>query len=170
MKRRKNESKYKDHVEEFVKEKIQRPELTMKSFCKQKTICYDYFLRYFKANPKCAEAILNGQRQRYHWRSVDVDDALYKKALAGDPRAMDLWYAKMENWNRQQPQPVTTIQIVLGPGMLSEDEKQVVEVRGTVKRDEPLEIEGQEIPLLENGASQVTRDGSEVGKGNKVLS
>lgn len=146
MAKGKRKSKYTDLIQEFIQEKIENPRLPIKDFCKRRNVNYEPFFRVLKKDPKHMEAILNGIRKRHHEMSIEVDMALYDKARSGDPRAIDLWYKRIEGWNPQQPPPVTTIQIVLSEGMVSPDEKRVIEMKTTSRQ----EIEGDEIlfPLL----------------------
>lgn len=93
-----HKSKYDGVIQEFIEAKIENPRLPIKDFCKRKNVNYEPFFRVLKKDPKHMESILNGIRKRYHERSIEVDEALYQKALRGDPRAMRLWYEKMEDW------------------------------------------------------------------------
>jgi hypothetical protein len=96
---------------------------------------YDHLLGKY---PKIMEIILNGIRKRYHSRSIEIDEALYQKALKGDPRAIELWYRKLEAWSpNPPPEGGTTIRIIFGSGFPDEE---VIEV----KRGGPTEIVGDE--------------------------
>jgi len=64
------------------------------------------------------ESILNGIRKRYHERSIDVDEALYQKALRGDPRAIELWYKRMENWNPKEQHEEREITFIISSSLV----------------------------------------------------
>jgi hypothetical protein len=65
------------------------------------------------------ETILKGIRKRYHERSIEVDETLFKKAQQGDPRAIDLCYQRMENWKMNNP-PDSKILVII-PSYLAPD-------------------------------------------------
>ena len=135
------DSKYKDLVKEFIELKIENPKLSVRKFSDVKKIPHQSFDNVLCKNPLIWENILSETRKRYHLKSADVDESLYQKALKGDPRAIELWYKFMEKWNPSEPHAGgTIIQIVFGPGMCSEDEQTLIEM----KKVGPTEIIGDE--------------------------
>jgi len=92
--------KYDGLIQEFIREKIEDPRLSISQFCKNKNIPYESFKKILGKNPKIMERILNGVRKRYHGRSLEIDEVLYQKALQGDPRAPKLWDKRMGAWKR----------------------------------------------------------------------
>jgi hypothetical protein len=122
--------------------------INLKTFVNSKTLSdgqKQYFLHEFiKTNhPDFWEKVLTLSRQHYQSNSVEVDAALIKKCMAGDPRAIELYYKRIENWNPQQSQPVMEVKITLTQGMLSggQIDDNVIEIKQTTKKDENLQIE-----------------------------
>jgi len=98
-----------------------------------------YFLHgYLKNKPEFWETVLNLTRSHYHSNSIQIDEALKKKCLEGDPRAIKLYYERIEGWISQISSPVTNVTLVFSDGMVSDDEKGIIEL----KRVKPIEIEG----------------------------
>ena len=123
-------SKHKEAIKKFIMVKIENPKLSVRKFCDAEGIPHQSFDHLLIKYPQIWETILSETRKRYHLKSMDVDEALYKKALKGDPRAIELWYKHHEKWLPSQEPSVTNIQIVFGPGMISEDEQSIIEMKG----------------------------------------
>jgi hypothetical protein len=132
------ESKYKEAVKKFVVMKVSNPKLSVRKFCDTEGIPHQSFDHLLIKHPIIWETILSETRKRYHLKSMDVDEALYKKALKGDPRAIELWYKHHEKWLPSQESAVTNIQILFAPGMMSEEEQNIVQM----KKIGPTQIEG----------------------------
>lgn len=96
-------SKYEAIIKDFIEAKVANPQAPISEFCEARGVKYNYFLRVLEKNPQIMATILTGVRKRYHKGSVEVDLALLSKAKTGDPRAIELWYKRMESWNIQNP-------------------------------------------------------------------
>jgi hypothetical protein len=57
-------------------------------------------LREWKTgNPRAMEAILGARRSRYADEMIKIDAALLQKAKEGDPKSIQLAWARFENWS-----------------------------------------------------------------------
>ncbi len=144
-----HKSKYDGVILEFVEAKIENPRLPIKDFCKRQNVNYEAFFRVLKKDPKHMESILNGIRKRYHEMSIEVDLALYDKARNGDPRAIDLWYKRIEGWNIQNPHEGNKIIIVfpeglVPPGILSPENEPIRRIEMKTGRNEIIGDEEEE--------------------------
>lgn len=109
---------YQPIVDRFIALKVVEPTIQIKAFCKQQGVDYDCFWQYLKRRPEIAKIILDKIRENYHAASIKVDGALLSKAESGDPRAIELWYKRMENWNMQQYQGLTQINVVVNATLI----------------------------------------------------
>ena len=139
-------SKYKEVIKKFIMVKIENPKLSVRKFCDAEGIPHQSFDHLLIKYPQIWETILSETRKRYHLKSMDVDEALYKKALKGDPRAIELWYKHHEKWLPSQESAVTNIQILFAPGMMSEEEQKVVELKREGK-PEIINVPGEDLLL-----------------------
>ena len=68
------------------------------------------------------QSALAERRRNSAWQSAKVDEALFKKAIAGDVAAIKLWYQRIEGWSEKKqheftdkngnPQRIGTTQIL----------------------------------------------------------
>jgi hypothetical protein len=116
------ESKYNNLIQKFIEAKIENPRLSVRKFSKGEEIPHQSFSKILVKYPQIMEKILNGIRERYQSKSIEIDEALYQRALKGDSRAIELWYKRMERWNPHENEGEDTFTIVYFPGMLNEEE------------------------------------------------
>jgi hypothetical protein len=91
---------------------------------KNKNIPHESFKKIRGKNPKIMERILNSVRKRYHGRSLEIDEALYQKALQGGTHER-LSYG-INEWghgNVQNSQGDSKIVVIIPPELLPMSER-----------------------------------------------
>lgn len=68
-------------------------------FCSRYGIGLDRLLRIKKATVNWAETALELRRKDYTAMTKEIDQALFDKAKAGDPRSVELWYKRFDQWD-----------------------------------------------------------------------
>lgn len=68
-------------------------------WCGQNKISQDALEAWKMANPDAMMKILEARRTRYADQLIKVDQALFEKAKQGDPRSIQLAWARFENWS-----------------------------------------------------------------------
>lgn len=111
-------SKYADKVEKFIAVKILNPKLSIRKFADAEGMPHQTLDAILIKHPEIGQEILKGIRERYHSKSINVDEALYQQSLKGDPRAARLWYEKMEDWNVKAEGGGKTIIVTIDPALL----------------------------------------------------
>ncbi len=113
---------YTIEVPEFIKAKVECPNLPISEFCKTRYLPYNTFKAYLSWHPEIMDEVLTKIRRNYQHSSIGIDKALEKKALEGDPRAIDLWYRRMEAWNPHKGDlgAGTIINVIVSPDILPE--------------------------------------------------
>lgn len=108
---------YLPHLKEFINTKITNPSISVSIFLQSKEIndplVIDAMNQYIHRHPRIMSFILNESRKRYHSQSLEIDRALSNKAIKGDPRAIELWYKRMENWNIQQESQGNQVVVII---------------------------------------------------------
>lgn len=89
--------KYKD-----FRADVENDEQTDAMFCGQHGIAVSDLSHVKKRFPTINEDILAARRSRYAASLAEVDQALFKKAKAGDAKAADLIYRRFESWSPKQ--------------------------------------------------------------------
>ncbi len=149
-------------IQRFIALKIDVPNYTIKEFCLTNNLGYDYFVHQLNADPKVMSAILNGIRRRYHHRSIQVDEALFNAAKAGDAKAIQLWYAKMEQWiPPTKDEGVEEFSFVISNSLLtSDDQSQYRNGMAITLRRGKLALNQDtpdaELPVIEDKATEIT--------------
>ena len=132
-----NRTDWNYYLEEFKEKKITDPDLSVREYAEANNLAYPWFLQKTKLDPKYWEYILNETRKRYHFKSIGVDDALEKKAKTGDPRAIQLWYERMEGWREQNPGGVN-ISFIIPISMIPQG-----------KEDDVIELHAGHRPMID---------------------
>ncbi len=149
-------------IQRFIALKIDDPNYTIKEFCLTNNLGYDYFVHKLNADPKVMAIILNGIRKRYHHRSIQVDEALFNAAKAGDPKAIQLWYAKMEQWIPPvKEEGVEEFSFIISNSLLtSDDQSQYTKGMAITLRRGKLALNQDtpdaELPVIEDKATEIT--------------
>lgn len=68
-------------------------------WCGQNNLNIVELKRWKLEHPDEMVSILEKRRSRYAEKLIEVDQALFDKAKAGDPRAIELLWSRFENWS-----------------------------------------------------------------------
>lgn len=68
-------------------------------WCGQRHVDPDTLTIWKMQNPEAMMTILEARRSRYADELIKVDQALFEKAKSGDPRSVQLIWARFENWS-----------------------------------------------------------------------
>jgi hypothetical protein len=143
---------YKDRVgtpeaiaNSFKDLKIIFPEMSLVKIAKELGITEFQLKKVLFRYPEIVQKTLDGIRLRHHGRSISVDNALfYMASVKKDPRAIDLWYRRIEGWVPKVEQKDTTIQIIVPANMLPPDKrKEVIDMKVAENVKPPIIKEGE---------------------------
>jgi hypothetical protein len=124
-------------IPKFIEIKAQFPQLEIKKFCEDEKIEWNNFKAYLFRHPDIMDQVIARVRRNYHIESLDIDQALIGKSKKGDPRAIELYYKRLEGWNPQGNQHHSHITINLNPVMLKKGENsRVIEIQAGRFEDE----------------------------------
>lgn len=68
-------------------------------WCGQRGTSIETLTEWKMKNPQAMVTILEARRACYADQLIQVDQALFDKAKSGDPRAIQLIWARFENWS-----------------------------------------------------------------------
>ena len=83
------------------------------------------------------DQVLARIRRNYHIESLDIDQALIGKSKKGDPRAIEIYYKRLEGWNPQGNQSHSHITININPVLIKKSyDKETIEINAGRFEDE----------------------------------
>ncbi len=133
---------YETIISQLIELKAENPKLEISAFAKDRGIHPETFRGYLWRHPEIMDRIRDEIRRRYAIHGVDIDHALIEKSKKGDPRAMELFYRRHENWNVQGNQGLGNITLIFAQSILPGDQRaggdKVIEFRG--KKDAPIDV------------------------------
>lgn len=93
-----------DIMERYIEFRTETDEVAPEDsqFCSDVGISVDKLQVLKKENPDWMRQVLQKRRDSYILRLMEVDDGLFRKAVAGDVKAVELIYERWENYVRKK--------------------------------------------------------------------